>query len=365
LAGRTEEDEDATAEGGAAPERVLVLDADPAIRSSIAFYLAERGLPATPVGSAAEALDHLEAGRGFLLISEATPRDLPGLELLEQLRLRHPEVDVLFTMRDPDLGFALRAARAGAMDLMREPYELAELERAVRRALQRRRLLRRAFASAEAAERTRLTDQHVRDAIAAFAAMIDAKSRFTRSHSERVASYAARLATALGLDEESVQRVRYGGRIHDIGKIGTPDAILEKPGPLTPEEWVEMRRHPAIGGECLRGMKLLQPYLPMVELHHENWDGSGYPLGLRGEETPLDARIVKIADYYDAITSRRPYRQPMALAKAIDYLRAERGRLLDPELTEVFIEAGPQRVLRDRARRRSSEFGMARERGGA
>jgi response regulator RpfG family c-di-GMP phosphodiesterase len=359
VAGRSEGSPDEAEAASAAPERVLVLDADPAIRASIAFYLTARGLPAIPVASAAEALEHVEVGRGFLLLSEATPRDLPGLELLEQLRLRHPEVDVLFTVRDPDLGFALRAVRAGALDLLREPYELAELERAVRRALHRRRLLRRALASAEAAERSRLTEQHVRDAIAAFAAMIDAKSSFTRSHSERVASYAARL------DDESVQRVRYGGRIHDIGKIGTPDAILEKPGPLTPEEWVEMRRHPAIGGACLRGMTLLQPYLPMVELHHENWDGSGYPLGLRGEETPLDARIVKIADYYDAITSRRPYRQPMELSKAIDYLSAERGRLLDPELTRVFIEVGPQRVLRDRARRRSSEFGMARERGGA
>ncbi|MBK9387436.1 MAG: HD domain-containing protein [Planctomycetes bacterium] len=348
-----------------ARERVLVLDADPAIRSSIAYFLNHRGTPAVAAASAEAALEQLAEGSFFLLITETLPPGLSGLELLSRVRARHPEVDVIFTAGSLEIAFALRAVREGALDFLRKPFELDELAHSIRRARERRGLLLRVVAAEKLAERTRLTEEHVRDAIVALAAMIDAKSRFTRSHSERVASYSARLASAMGLAPEVVQRVRFGGRIHDIGKIGTPDAILEKPGPLTPEEWVEMRRHPAIGAECLRGMGILQPYLPMVELHHENWDGSGYPLGLRGEETPLEARIVKVADYYDAITSRRPYREPLALGKAIDYLRAERGRLLDPDLTELFIEIGPERVLRDRARRRRPEFEIARERGGA
>jgi response regulator RpfG family c-di-GMP phosphodiesterase len=351
-----------------ARERILVLDADPAIRASLAFYLIHHGHVAITASSAPEALERLAEGECFLLITEVAPPGLGGasnLELLAQVRAAHPEVDVIFTAGSLETGFALRALREGAVDFLKKPFELDELTHAVRRARERRELLLRALAAEKAAERNRLTDVHASAAIVAFAAMIDAKSRFTRSHSERVASYSARLATALGLGDEVVQRVRFGGRIHDIGKIGTPDAILEKPGPLTPEEWVEMRRHPAIGGACLRGMDLLQAYLPMVELHHESWDGSGYPHGLRGEETPLEARIVKIADYYDAITSRRPYRQPMDLGKAIDYLRAERGRLLDPDLAAVFIEIVPRRVLRDRARRARAELEMARERDGA
>ena len=172
--------------------------------------------------------------------------------------------------------------------------------------------------------------------IESLASALDARDPYTAGHSRRVSQYASATAQAMGLPPAEIQEIRIGALLHDIGKIGITDAVLQKPGKLTPEEDALIRQHPSIGRRILEGVNDFHPYLDVVELHHENWDGTGYPRGLRGEEAPLAARIVKIADAWDAMTSDRPYRQGMSRNQALAMLRRVAGLQMDPAITEVF-----------------------------
>jgi putative nucleotidyltransferase with HDIG domain len=174
--------------------------------------------------------------------------------------------------------------------------------------------------------------------IESLASALDARDPYTAGHSRRVSQYACSVAQAMGLSPEQTNEIRIGALLHDIGKIGITDAILQKPERLTPEEDRIIRQHPSIGRHILEGVRGLQPYVGVVELHHENWDGSGYPRGLRAEETPLAARVVKIADAWDAMTSDRPYRQGMSRNQALASLRKAAGTQMDPAITEVFCK---------------------------
>jgi putative nucleotidyltransferase with HDIG domain len=172
--------------------------------------------------------------------------------------------------------------------------------------------------------------------IEALASALDARDPYTAGHSRRVSQLASVTAQALGLPPEEVHRIRIGALLHDVGKIGVSDSILSKPGRLTPEEDAKIRQHPRIGRRILEGVNGFQPYLDVVELHHENWDGTGYPKGLEAEQTPLAARIVKIADAWDAMTSDRVYRKGMSQSQALALLRRVAGTQTDPVVTELF-----------------------------
>lgn len=165
---------------------------------------------------------------------------------------------------------------------------------------------------------------------------LEAKDPYTRGHSERVARLAGRLARARGLSDASVQAVTQAGLLHDLGKIGVPEAILRKPAPLTEIEWEVMRRHPVVGAQIVAPLEFFAEGAFVIRHHHERVDGSGYPDRLAGAAIPLGARIVAVADVYDALTSDRPYRPRLSHAQALDLLRAEAGRGLDAELVHVF-----------------------------
>ncbi|MGA3202737.1 MAG: HD domain-containing phosphohydrolase [Bryobacteraceae bacterium] len=176
--------------------------------------------------------------------------------------------------------------------------------------------------------------------VGSLASALDARDPYTAGHSRRVSEYSLAIGRQLGLDANQLDELRIGALLHDIGKIGIPDKVLQKVGALTNEEFALLRQHPTIGRRILEGVKGFHPYLPVVELHHENWNGKGYPLGLEGETTPLQARIVKIADAYDAMTSDRPYRPGMSDAEAVRRLEAASGTEFDFALVKAFIESG-------------------------
>ena len=180
-------------------------------------------------------------------------------------------------------------------------------------------------------------EQSYSDIISALAAAVDARDSQTEMHSERVARLALRLGEYVGLDESGRRGLRIGAQLHDIGKIGIPDAILRKPGPLSTEEWQAMRRHPVIGFEMIRNVASLGEALPVVRCHHERWDGAGFPDGLAGENIPLAARVFAIVDTFDAITSDRPYRQGATVADALAVIEEEAGRQFDPILAIGFV----------------------------
>ncbi len=173
--------------------------------------------------------------------------------------------------------------------------------------------------------------------VGALASALDARDPYTAGHSRRVSEVACAIASALSLPPQEVERIRTGALLHDIGKIGVSDQVLQKAGCLTAEEFDAIRQHPVIGRRILEGVQGFAPFLSAVELHHENWDGTGYPTRQAGEQVPLDARIIHVADAYDAMTTDRSYRKGMTHAKAVSILETYAGTQFDPKLVEVFI----------------------------
>jgi putative nucleotidyltransferase with HDIG domain len=176
--------------------------------------------------------------------------------------------------------------------------------------------------------------------VSSLASALDARDPYTAGHSLRVSEYACAIARMMNVPEREQELIRVGALLHDIGKIGISDVVLQKPGRLTAEEEKLIQQHPVIGRKILECVQGFDAYLPVVELHHENWDGRGYPRGLKGEETPRTARIVKVADAYDAMTSDRPYRRGMPHDQAVRILRENAGTQLDPAAVQAFVALG-------------------------
>jgi HD-GYP domain-containing protein (c-di-GMP phosphodiesterase class II) len=174
--------------------------------------------------------------------------------------------------------------------------------------------------------------------VGSLANALDARDHYTSGHSLRVSKLSCATAAAMGLDRDEVERIRIGALLHDIGKIGVADRVLQKPGRLTDEEFALVKKHPVIGRRILEGVQGLAPYLGAVELHHENWDGTGYPRGQSGEETPVDARIIHVSDAYDAMTTDRSYRRGLSHQRAIEILREYAGIQFDPRIVELFAQ---------------------------
>jgi putative nucleotidyltransferase with HDIG domain len=192
-----------------------------------------------------------------------------------------------------------------------------------------------------------------RSTLKALTAALEARDAETHGHSERVVTFSLRLGREYGLNTQEMKALEFGSLLHDIGKIGVPDAILRKPAKLTDEEWVRMREHPIHGQQILRGIKFLQGAAKVVAQHHEKWDGSGYPLGLVGDDIDICARIFSVADAFDAITSDRVYRKGRSYEAAAGELDEWRGRQFDPKVVEAFHRVPPEDW--DELRRRSLE----------
>jgi len=178
--------------------------------------------------------------------------------------------------------------------------------------------------------------------IEALALAIDAKDQSAQSHIRRVQVYAAGIARALGMSENEIQGVKTAALLHDIGKLAVPEHILSKPGPLTQEEFQKIRIHPQVGAEIISGVPFPYPVAPLILSHHERWDGKGYPVGLKGEEIPLGARILSVVDYFDALMSERPYHRALHLDAALGLLRQESGKALDPRVVQAFTGLYPR-----------------------
>jgi len=194
--------------------------------------------------------------------------------------------------------------------------------------------------------------------VGSLANALDARDRYTAGHSSRVSQLSCATASALYLGADEVERIRIGALLHDVGKIGIADNVLQKTGRLTEEEFAIVKQHPVIGRRILEGVQGFAPFLAAVELHHENWDGSGYPKGQAGLETPIDARIIHVSDAYDAMTTDRSYRRGMTHEKAISILLENAGIQFDPHIVDVFVNL-PLAVLRKQATSRTEENELA------
>ncbi len=330
-----------------ASPRILIVDDEVEITEILADLLSE-DYECIRAGSAEQALALLHENEFQLVISDITMPGMSGLEMIPHVKALSPDTVVVMISGMQTVESAIGALRLGAFDYLMKPFDLRQVEAVVKRALehydlvvakqryenhleelveQRTAELDRALNSLEGAYRSTLK---------ALTAALETRDSETHGHSERVVSYSLRLGREYGLNSDELKSLEFGSLLHDIGKIGVPDSILRKPAKLTDEEWVRMREHPLHGQQILRGIEFLQGAARVVAQHHEKWDGSGYPLGLRGEDIDICARIFAVADAFDAITSDRVYRRGKSYEAAAQELDDWAGRQFDPKVVEAF-----------------------------
>jgi putative nucleotidyltransferase with HDIG domain len=280
-----------------------------------------------------------------------------GLWLLDQLRHNHPATPVIVLTAFGDTEAAVDCLRRGAADYLLKPPRPTDLVRAIERALARRRLdiARQRYKESleerveektgELSRTLHELEKSYSSTLSALVAALDAREQETGDHSQRVVRYSLAIADRLGVSPDDRAHLARGALLHDIGKVGVPDAILLKPGNLTSDEWIEMRRHPQVGWNILRSIAFLHPAAELVLSHHERWDGNGYPNRLRGETIPLGARIFAIADTLDAMTSDRPYRKRTTLACARKEIARCAGTQFDPLCVEAFLALEDRAIL--------------------
>jgi putative nucleotidyltransferase with HDIG domain len=327
--------------------RILVVDDESTIRLALSRFLRTRGFEVSVAESGAAALEALAAQRFALMLCDLRMPGLSGLETVPRALAIDRDLGVVMLTAVNDASSATEALSSGAFDYLTKPVELPDLQAAVDRAIRRRgrtiarretdRLIRE-----EVAIRT-LELEVEKGALRALTVSIaetlinamEAKDVYLRGHSHRVAELGAAIATELGQDEAFVDRVRLAGRLHDVGKIGIRETVLNKAGPLTEEEFAHVKDHVRMGVEILQPLRHLGETVDFVQDHHEHWDGCGYPRQLAGTDISLGGRILTAADAFDALTSKRAYRDPMAPTTTLDYLCTQSGRLIEPQMYEA------------------------------
>jgi putative nucleotidyltransferase with HDIG domain len=330
-------------------EKVLVVDDEEAIREVVTTLLEAQGYHCVACGNGRIALDAFRNDTFDLVLSDIVMPEMDGLKLLSELRMDDPDVPVIMVTAMHDIAIALEAIRAGAYDYILKPFEKDQLYLSVRRALEHRRLVieNRTYQSDLehlVAERTQQLSIALQDleqsydyTLEALGGALDAKDAETEGHCQRVTAFTITIAKAMGVDKALLRHIARGAFLHDIGKMGVPDSILRKPGPLTAEEREIMRRHCDIGYAVLERIPFLKEAAEIVLSHQECYDGSGYPRGLRGEQIPLGARIFAVADTLDAMISDRPYRKALPISAAREEIKRYSGRQFDPRVVEVFL----------------------------
>jgi putative nucleotidyltransferase with HDIG domain len=353
--------------------RILIVDDDSPVRDLLTEGLTDGSYDCAAAADGVAALDALRRQRFELLITDVDMPGMDGLTLLTESRKIAPDTEVILLTGVVDVDVAIRAMRCGACDYLTKPFNLAEMKITVERALEKQRLMRenrdyQKDLETKVEERTvalRRKNREVEDLLGrlqgsyqatleALATALDTRDSETLGHSRRVASYTIAVARRLGVQEPDLTDIYRGALLHDVGKIGVPDAILRKPARLTDDEWAEMRKHPEAGYRILEGVPFLEEARRIVLSHQERYDGRGYPRGLKGKEIPIGARIFTVVDTLDAMTSDRPYRRAVPFDAARAELLRHSGTQFDPEVVRMVVaipdeewSAIHQQVLRD------------------
>jgi putative two-component system response regulator len=306
---------------------ILAIDDEPVIRELIAEILVDAGHAVVTAADAVEGLKHLDDGTLDLVVSDIVMPGLSGFELLDEARQRRPNLPVVLITAAGTHAMLSDALAGGAAGLVMKPFSHAELQRAVATALER-------AGSAEVELRERLLTPSLAGALAN---AIEARDWTMQGHCERMSALAVRIAHEVGLSERDIETIRLGSIVHDVGKIGIPDRVLMKAGPLTSEERALMQTHPVVGDRLLAPLDMLEGVRDVVRHHHERWDGTGYPDRLAGEDIPLSARIVSVADAVEAMSATRVYRKPRTKQEVVRELELGNGTQWDPQLVEIVV----------------------------
>lgn len=330
-------------------EKILIVDDEEAIREVVSTLLDAQGYRCTVCSNGNKALDSFRNNSFDLVLSDIVMPEMDGLKLLGEIRAADPDVPVIMVTAMHDISIALEAIRTGAYDYILKPFEKDQLNLSVSRALEHRQLIleNRTYQSDLehlVAERTQQLSIALQDleqsydyTLEALGGALDAKDAETEGHCQRVTAFTITIARAMGVDKGLLRHIARGAFLHDIGKMGIPDEILRKPGPLTSEERDVMRRHCDIGYAMLERIPFLKEAAEIVLCHQECFDGSGYPRGLKGDQIPLGARVFAVADTLDAMISDRPYRKALPISAAREEIQRFSGRQFDPRVVQVFL----------------------------
>jgi response regulator RpfG family c-di-GMP phosphodiesterase len=330
---------------GAGKLTCLVVDDEPYLRHAVRRLMESEGFVSFDAASAEAALAVLGERPVTVVLSDVRMPRMDGLSFLREVRARYPDTAVVMITAVADVDVAVSCLALGAMDYLMKPFNLDEVRARVGQVLEKRRLVLENRGYQERleyrvqAQARRLEDQFLAT-MQAFAHALEAKDRYTRGHSIRVSQYSVVIAKAMALDAELVRQIEVGGHVHDIGKIGVRESVLNKPGPLTDEEYQHIMTHPMVGWRILSPVLTDYPMaLHIVRSHHERIDGRGIPDGLSGTGLPLVARIAAVADSFDAMTSGRAYRRGgrLTLEAAVAELERCSGTQFDPDVVRAFL----------------------------
>ncbi len=315
-------------------KRVLIVDDDNRSRKTISKQLEIEGYTVFQAQNSSAALRYVQQFTPDLIISDVSVPGSNGSEFYRVVRQTWTTIPFILLISKGDTRAIQRGREMGVEDYLVKPVDGDNLVRIVHA-----RLLR----SAEI--QVALIDQAYLETVEVLANTVEGRDPYTHGHIGRVAMYAEWLAEALGWPKEQLRILAFGARLHDIGKIIIPDHILKKPGDLTTDEWELMKQHPTAGARILSNIKHLNNAVNYVLYHHERWDGSGYPSGLKGRDIPMEGRLLAIADVYDALTTDRPYHPARPRSEVIHYLKSRAGVQFDPDLVPIF-----EKVLERRSR---------------
>jgi putative two-component system response regulator len=317
------------AQGDSRETTLLVVEDDPAMLVALRDILEGAGYMVHTAANGEVALKLMMEIDPSLILSDISMPIMDGIELFERVR-EQPEgaaIPFIFLTARGTREDIFAGKSLGADDYITKPVTSQELLSAVQARLQRTDELM--VAQLKTAYKASLM---------VLANAIEARDYYTRNHVERVSAYADAMALNLGWREQKRTVLEFGAILHDIGKISIRESILRKTGPLGKEEWGEMRQHPIVGARMLEGIPYLTPSIPIVLYHHERWDGSGYPEGLETDEIPEEARLLAVADTFDAMTSDRPYRKALPVSLAYETITSETDQLFDPAMVEAFVQ---------------------------
>lgn len=313
-----------------AEETILLVEDSDVLRQGLKSLLEQENYSVVTGGNGIEALEQLESVTPDLILADILMPEMDGYALFEAIRSKPEWISIpfIFLTARRERKHILAGKRLGAEDYLLKPISPDDLLTAIRSRLGRSQQL--LLAQIQESYETSLI---------MLANAIEVRDPYTRGHVERVMNYAQTIAEYLGWTAEEINNLRFGSILHDIGKIHISEEILTKAGPLSDQEWVEMKKHPEMGAELIKDIHFLKPAIPVILYHHERWDGSGYPYGFEGEKIPVIARIVAIADSFDAMTTLRPYRDELSPGQAFSEVMAGSGIQYDPLIVETFQHA--------------------------